>query len=340
MKAKKYLVFLIKMMFSGILALIILSLLCLVYYNPPLALPQPDGYTNYKFPLNTSWSFMTEGNGRGTTNSLGYNDLQDPVAGEKAICFLGSSHTEALQVDTEKNFVSVFETMLASDESVANDYQCLNLGISGHFFNVVVSNFQSFANNFDQVDYVIIETSNVEFSEEELEKMLNEEYHNGLTERSFIYESLRRVPYLRLLFKQYGDLQQNSNADAALPVEQKSYENYAELLDPVMNKLSEISREHGFELIILHHSYIYFDENNQVYAQCNAEAQTQFQQSCEANGIRYLNTNDIFCKHVNSNAELPYGFSNTCFGTGHLNEVGHQLVAELLYSEMFAKEEG
>ena len=169
MNLKKCLVFCIKLVVSGVLALTILSLLCLVYYNPPLAVAQPDGYTNYKFAPNKPWSFMTEGNGRGVTSAFGYNDSQAPVEGKKTICFLGSSQTEALEVDMEKNFVSLLEAKLATDEVDSNDYQCLNLGISGHFFNVVASNFRNFANSFDSVDCVVIEVNNIEFSDEELE---------------------------------------------------------------------------------------------------------------------------------------------------------------------------
>lgn len=327
-------------MFSGVLALTILSSLCLIYYNPPIAVAQPDGYTNFKFEPDSSWSFMTEGNGRGSINSLGYNDPQNLETGKKSICFLGSSHTEALQVDMEKNFVSLLEAMINSDEVASNDYQCLNLGVSGHSFGVVASNFQNFANSFEQVDYVVIETDNIEFSEEELEKMLNEEYHSDLGTRSFAHEFFQKIPYMRLLVKQYNESQKSSSSSVVDMGEAQSFANYAMRLDPIMDKLSEISQENHFELIILHHNPVSFDENNQAYAQYNAESQEQFQRSCQSHGIRYLNTNDSFCRHANTHTELPYGFSNTCFGAGHLNEVGHQLIAELLYSELFSAKEG
>ena len=194
MNMKKCMGFCLKVIISGVLALVILSLLCLYYYNPPIAEPQPEGYTNFKFVPNSSWSFMTEGNGHGVVNSLGYNGVQDPIDGKKKICFLGSSQTEALQVDTEQNFVSLFESMLDSE-----DYQCLNLGISGHSFDIIASNFRNFADSFQDVSHVVIELSNVEFSDEQLEKMLNEEYHSDLEQHSSLYQLMQRIPYMRLL---------------------------------------------------------------------------------------------------------------------------------------------
>ena len=132
----------------------------------------------------------------------------------------------------------------------------------------------------------------------------------------------------------------NNGTSTETVSESPNYENYAVQLDPVMQKLSKIAQENNFELIILHHNYIALDAENQAYAMYNAEALEQFRQSCETNNIRFLCTNDIFCQHATVHMELPYGFSNTHPGSGHLNEVGHQLIAELLYSELFAAKEG
>ena len=340
MNLKKYLSFFIKMMVSGILALVILSALCLIYYNPPMSAAQTDGYTNWKYVPNSSWRFMTEGHGRGTINSLGYNDPQDPIPGVESICFLGSSQTEALQIDQNKSFTSLLETMISSDASPANDYQCLNLGISGHFFEIVVSNFQNFADSFDDVRYVVIEVNNIEFTEEEVESMLNEEYHSDYGARSFLAKALQQIPYLRLISRQFNDLQKNKPTTVAVPYEAPNYEDYAALLDPVMGKLSQIAQEHNFEIIILKHSRIALDAEGNAYAQGSEEALEQFRQSCEANGIGFLCTNDLFCEYVNTHQEMPYGFPNAYCGEGHLNEVGHQLIAQLLYSELFAAKEG
>lgn len=40
---------------------------------------------------------------------------------------------------------------------------------------------------------------------------------------------------------------------------------------------------------------------------------------------------DAFLKEYEASYEVPYGFSNTSPGTGHLNRTGHRLVAEELY---------
>ena len=49
MKAGKVLKYFIKLAISGILALIVLSVLCLFYYNPPMPSAHPNEYSNSKY---------------------------------------------------------------------------------------------------------------------------------------------------------------------------------------------------------------------------------------------------------------------------------------------------
>ena len=58
---------------------------------------------------------------------------------------------------------------------------CINFGISGHFLNISVSNFRYFAEAFKDTDIscAVIETANLSYTAEELEKMLNEEKSFG-----------------------------------------------------------------------------------------------------------------------------------------------------------------
>lgn len=40
---------------------------------------------------------------------------------------------------------------------------------------------------------------------------------------------------------------------------------------------------------------------------------------------------DTYAREYKEKLVLPYGFSNTKPGYGHLNEAGHQMVADVLY---------
>lgn len=55
-----------------------------------------------------------------------------------------------------------------------------------------------------------------------------------------------------------------------------------------------------------------------------------FKEVCENTGIDLIDTGDAFLEHYNKYHELPYGFANTTPGSGHLNEVGHQIMADVI----------
>ena len=44
--------------------------------------------------------------------------------------------------------------------------------------------------------------------------------------------------------------------------------------------------------------------------------------------------------YYNENYKLPRGFSNTKIGSGHINEDGHHVIAERLFSEICRWENG
>lgn len=334
---KKIVAYFLKLAVSGVLALVILSALTLVYYNPPISKAQPDKYTNSKFESNAFWSDMIEGWGFGTTNDLGYNDPDGFATSDPVIAVLGSSHTEALQVSQKKNYVSKLQEKLSGDSDKTNDISCLNLGVSGHFFDTSVSNFEYFAESFSNVRDAVIETGDLEFTPEQLEKMLNGEYHTDLGEKGLLYESVQKIPYARLLYKQYMDTKKVEGASSEKP--DTDYPLYEEGMDKVLEKLSGIAAEKGFELTILYHNKVMV-KNRNGFRTDDLQIVEIFQKCCEKNDVMFIDVTDSFVERFNATYELPYGFSNTTMGSGHLNELGHSIVADELYKHFAAQAEG
>ena len=335
---KKTVLFFCKLAVSGILALIVLSLFAMVYYNPPLAEPQPDKYTNSKFVSGAYWTDMTEGIGYGKTNDLGYNDADnfDPAA--PVIAVIGSSHTEALQVPQSKNYTEQLQQLLRAQEEP--EINCLNLGKSGHFLNISASNFGYFAEAFQNVDLkcAVIEIANLNYTPAELDKMLAGEYHSDLQARGTLYTLAQRIPYLRLLYKQFQDSRQGGGTAVAEPVPFDE-QGYDAGVDQVMKKLSGIAAEKDFPLVILYHDSVAV-QNGAAYRKDDPRHVAIFKDRCEQNGILFVDVTDRFVEHFNETRELPYGFSNTTIGSGHLNELGHRIIAEELYGHITKLTEG
>lgn len=333
---KKTFLFLCKFAVSGILAMLILSVFAFVYYNPPKAEPQPGKYTNSKFVSGAVWTDMSEGVGYGVTNDLGYNDADSYDPGAPVIAVIGSSHTEALQVPQDKTYTAQLQQLLSQN---GKDINCLNLGVSGHFLNISVSNFEYFAEEFENVQCAVIETANLSYEPEQLEKMLNGEYHSDLQMRGGLYSLAQKIPYLRLLYKQYQDSRQKNGNAAATEQEPFDYAAYEVGVNKVMEKLSGIATEKDFPLVILYHDSLTV-ENGKASRKDDAEMVKIFRNCCEKNGILFVDVTERFAEHFEATYELPYGFSNTTMGAGHLNTVGHSVVAEELYDYVAGFVEG
>ena len=57
----------------------------------------------------------------------------------------------------------------------------------------------------------------------------------------------------------------------------------------------------------------------------------KFATYCEQSGVYFVDMSKTFFVEYIENHILPYGFSNTSVGTGHLNKHGHRMIAEKLY---------
>jgi hypothetical protein len=56
-----------------------------------------------------------------------------------------------------------------------------------------------------------------------------------------------------------------------------------------------------------------------------------FAESCRDAGIDFVNLHEAFVRHYDATGEFPRGFPNSRPGDGHLNAVGHRLIAEALF---------
>lgn len=327
---RKKILYFFKLCISGVIALAILSLFCLVYYNPPISVPQKDGYTNSAFRPNSRWSSMVEGWGFGKTNDLGYIESDNSAPTSPDIIFMGSSHTEALQVSSSKNYVSLTETMLAEDASQENNYSCLNIGVAGHVFGTHISNLPYLTDSFDGMKYVVIETSTFHYTAAQFQNMLDGQYHSDLAERGRLYSLAQSVPYLRLLFKQYSSLQKADSAETEDPTAFDP-DAYKTAFAALAESIAETAKSRNFEIILLYHARPNMNGEGPTKYENTAEQLSIVKETCSESGIHFVDTSLLLADHYQKTQQHPYGFSNTTPGSGHLNEVGHQLIAQALY---------
>ena len=310
----------LKVLIAGILAFLVLNVFSIVYYNVPPRVLDKDNTVEYKWPSNIFYSRATEGVAWGRTNNEGFNNLDDYYDGKEINnLFMGSSQAEGFNVSQKENAASVMN-------SICDSYT-YNIGISEHALPICVSNLEAAISKYKPTDYVVIETMTVSFYDEEIEKSLNDEIYLP-TYSDGIMGFLQNFKYLKLAYYQYSNLHQSSAKSIDSSINNK------DTINRLLSKAKDICESHDVRLIIVYHPIIAVNNDGTVTASYNREDLDIFESECNKVGITFINMEDDFVNNYYDNYELPHGFNNTIPGTGHLNSVGHKLIAYRLKDVM------
>lgn len=325
----------LKIISAMIVAFITLNLACMFFYNVPVHKKSETYSTDYIWEKNKFYSRGTEGFANGVTDENGFNNLQTFENGQIDAIVMGSSHMEAFNVARDKNAVVLLNDKLKAEGLNLNVY---NIGISGHTIERCLNNLENAIDEFKPNKYVIIETQKIVANESNIKKILDGTYPRLDSHDGGIIGTLQRMPYLRLVYSQLKNLQENnlrkennSNNENTKKVDEKKNDD-KKMLNTVINKSSKICEEAGVELIIFYNRALKIDEYGNVLKQKDIDDVNTFRRICEENGVTFVNMYDAFKENYIKNHKMPHGFSNTEIGVGHLNEEGHRVIAEKLFT--------
>lgn len=357
MRFKSFFVEIGKFILAGIIALIILTLFSLVYYNVPIRYRCEDGVTDCIRQPNMFYSRATEGFAWGKTNNEGYNNMFDYEENMQVdVLIMGSSNMEAYQVPMEKSVSSRLNTLLKDDT-------VYNIGMDGHSFIVCVNNLEAAINKYRPSKYVIIETTEVQFTKEDLNNAISGTVPEIPSYSGGIVGFLQKNPYLRLLNAQRGifmegkqdilntgifnqanrineEILSNENNGMSLYVAARAKANSKvsreaeynkDMVNKLLQKMNNVARLSGAEIIIVYHPRTELDEDGSLLLMNDSTELSNFKRTCEDNSIFFLDMSDRFLEEYTKNYVLPNGFSNTHIGSGHMNKYGHAMMADELY---------
>jgi len=317
-----------KIILSGINALVILTIFSYFYYNVPVHDYSAQGATDYKWESNVFYSRGTEGFALGRTNNEGYTNLFDydeevPID----VLVMGSSHMEAYQVAMNESTASRLNALL----EVETVY---NIGVSGHNFLVCAGNLEAAIEKYKPTGYVVIETSGISFLDDELISVINGSTEEVSTPSNGLVGRLQKNQYLRLLYKQIQNYNQDPDESTGIDIASMSnaeLENNTRLLEKLLQKMSSIAQKGNTKLIIAYHPGTKIEFDGKLRLVGDRDRIDDFKVLCDNNGIILLDMSERFTREYNENHILPYGFSNSSVGSGHLNKYGHKMMADELY---------
>ena len=339
------------MTISIILSLILITPIARIFIDTaaPNALKDPDGATDLRFPPYSNYATLIEGFSHGNFNNEGYNNLFNYENGMSIdILLMGTSHMQGCNVMPQENAANKLISLSGK--------KVYNIGMGTHFFPICVRNLPPAIKKYKPSQYVVIESTLVNFSEQELNNMLSFDvpkvtYNISLGENVGVFRTFYRK-YIRdglqniskaftslYLIKRNVFLHIRNFLVSNYPSEQQEKElpyvpTNPILLSQILKQMSETVKDAGAKLIIAYHPSVALNKDGSLKIEGNPEDVKIFAEACEQNGIYFIDMSERFLSEYEKNYTLPNGFFNTSIGMGHLNKNGHRMFAEEIYKLM------
>lgn len=316
----------LKVILSLSISFIVCSTFAGLYYNIPLKHVNNTGATDYVWQPNKFYSRGTEGYAMGKTNNEGFNNLEDYNGQKINTLLMGSSHMEGFNVSQNKTTVALL------NKNLGKDFYTYNIGISGHTIYTQISNLEYALKTYNPTNYVILETMNIPNDINSLDQILNNEVQSvGSVTNGFV-RYLESFDYLKLLSSQIKSYINNNRSETSneTKVNQIQKNDYIEKLNQVLLYIRDCCNKKGVQPIILLHQHLMLQEDGSIKPSIDKNEISIFKKLCEENDIILVDMTKKFIDMYKYENILPYGFSNTKIGEGHLNVNGHAMIAEEL----------
>lgn len=327
---------------AGVLSVLVLNAFTFFFYHPLHELNRNGGATpGLKVP--NQWSlYGTEGWGIQTIDSMGYPNPDLPLDDDYYIV-IGTSHVEGLNVGTGERVSDILNERMG----YADTLKFYNIAHSGYDFDNIVRHFEGLVEEFPNMEGLIIEIRQTDYSAEQLDYAVNQIGYSesedsivavmddlDIGDRALI-ELKTYFPFFRLLTYQYA-IYQNTHSDIELSViseedEEYDYSEYIESLDRVM---ALIRSEYQGPMLIVYHPEMSINADGSVQTH-NDETYELFEDACNRYGIGFVNVGPYFEAMYYEHNYACYGFWNTTMMSGHINRYGHRIISDVVYDYFF-----
>lgn len=312
------------------IAFCLVNALCFLYERPTGWFDTPNGPSLAGWRPGSVLVHGTEGYGITRVDENGYLNPQGKLEGNY-ILMMGSSHTQGKEVPSDQKYSVLVNTHFSRETDVLRTY---NIASDGNFLPSIIQHFQAAVQAFPDSQMVTIEIANTDFSEETLRNALSQvtlDIENSVASQNQNARLIKRIsnlvkegfPLLSLMKSKWKTATAQRTAAELQTIDAAAY------AAPLNQAMALIRSEYDRSIVIIYHPSVSLKADGTVKI-LYGSMWSEFQNACASNGIDVINMGPIFEQWYYEHRQLPYGFCNTAPGTGHLNKVGHQLIADAL----------
>lgn len=305
-----------------------------------------------------------EGYGFNRNDENGYTNTTANLYEDGYILILGNSMTRGTNTMPKYRYVQQLNSLIAKDlgGDASETAYVYSISRGGALFAELASGYDAALAEYPDAKAVVIqlafENRDLGISPEYLEQVYNQREFDVTQTARYIFENESFVSKFKHFVKNSFPLipfaenrrfnkighpfagafglnkfimdKNDVSVDLKSENDQKALEN-AEL-DALVDALTYLNTKNNIPLIILDMPDIKgFDENSLEF---NLYKQDIWKEACSQAGVTFVGMTDEFEELFLQDRKLPYGYSNTSVGTGHMNKIGNRLVAETLYLKL------
>lgn len=324
-------------------AILTVNLLCAGLYALPAKSSVAGKPTPDVWEANRPVILGTEGYGVNRTDRYGYNNPDGILEHADGYALaLGSSHTQAFNVNRKDNYCSVYNRY-AKEHGKPLLY---NVGMDANNFADIVKHFPAAVGMFPDAAYILMETPYFTFTAEELSDALRMEEYRPDPEKTGVfgklYDFAQSQPLLRLLVRQWMDSRAagsnrpflaGSARDDAPDRDMISWTEYERLLDACFAALRQTTDK---PLLLMYHRPVTVTASGGEIAAESIDGKPVLplvEQLCAKYDMALIVPDEAYLDNYRTNHTLPYGFANSVYGQGHLNKTGHALLADCIAAQ-------
>lgn len=315
---------------AAVLSFFLVNGIVFLYERPVAWIDTPNGASLAIRKPNALLVHGTEGYSVSRVDENGFTNPNYTLS-DQYILLMGASHSQGKELPVEKRYSAIVNAEITDH---AEELEALNISCDGHFIPSIIQHFNAAVTQYPDAYCITIEIGSTDYSIESLEASLNQPKEIDLrtAEQIFAQQNWRNKltnavkEYVPLLSLVKSHLQTASAEESASVEYSVDAEDYREV---VQAGLELIRSEYTGPIVFVYHPNTNLEQDGTVSI-IRSETLDIFKDVCEDVGIDFIDVGDAFVEHYNQYHEMPYGFSNTTPGKGHLNEVGHQIMAEAI----------
>lgn len=335
--------------FAAIAAsIVILNCIVAFYALSPGFLHRDGGATRGVWMPNSLIIKGDEGRSVSRIDGNGYINENDDLADSGYVLFMGNSQSNGIQVDVDKRYILLLNRKL-QEVNMDTKVYAYNVSADGSDFCDLVSGFTAATQEFPDSRAVVLQIGSMDWSLDKLQNCTEQRTFSEEQKGAYMAAHLSNDQKLRHMIKlcfpfpiYLKEVKMKETKldfhDAFWHAETEQEETIEDLKDMDMGEdykraLEEVlvflRQNYKGQIIILELPGVSLRGRGKL-ENSNGIRQKLFDRACKENDIIYINMYDRYEREYEARRVLPYGFSNTRPGYGHLNEEGHQMIADTL----------